>query len=63
MTAYTVCGTLGLDTAGYFIPYLASWAERASLETIERAAQLIDVVAKRIEDALDASSAEVGEAA
>ncbi len=25
--AYTVCGALGLDTSGYSIPFLASWAE------------------------------------
>jgi antirestriction protein ArdC len=48
--AYTVCGSLGLDTSGYSIPYLASWAQRASMETIERAAGMVDRVAKRIEE-------------
>jgi antirestriction protein ArdC len=48
--AFTVCGSLGLDTSGYSIPYLASWAQRASMETIERAAGMVDRVAKRIEE-------------
>jgi antirestriction protein ArdC len=48
--AYTVCGSLGLDTSGYSIPYLASWSQRATMETIERAAAMIDRVAKRIEE-------------
>jgi hypothetical protein len=48
--AYTVCGSLGLDTAQFSIPYLASWSARAGLETIERAAKTIDWIAKRIED-------------
>jgi len=49
--AYTVCGALGLDTAGYSIPYLATWAQAAQIETIERTAGLIDRLARRIEDA------------
>jgi antirestriction protein ArdC len=51
--AFTVCGSLGIDTAGYSIPYLASWSENADLVTIERAAATIDRIARRIEDALD----------
>ena len=57
--AFTVCGSLGLDTSGYSIPYLASWSEDAQLSTIERAAGLIDRIARRIEDSLEA--AESGE--
>jgi hypothetical protein len=48
--AFTVCGTLGLDTSGYSIPYLASWSEQADLDTIQRAARVIDQIAKRVED-------------
>lgn len=48
--AYTVCGTLGLDTSGYSIPYLASWSEQAGLQTIQQAAKVIDEIAKRVED-------------
>jgi hypothetical protein len=48
--AYTVCGSLSLDTSQFSIPYLASWSARAGLETIERAAKTIDRIGKRIED-------------
>lgn len=54
--AFTVCGSLGIDTSGYSIPYLASWSEGAELDTIERAAATIDRIARRIEDALDAAA-------
>ena len=46
--AYTVCSTLGLDTAGFSVPYLASWSEGGE---IERYAALIDRLAGRLEDA------------
>ena len=59
--AFTVCGSLGFDTSGYSIPYLASWSEDADLETIEGAAAVIDRIARRVEDALD-STAGNGEA-
>jgi antirestriction protein ArdC len=49
--AYTVCGALGLDSAGYSIPYLASWSEGRNLDTLERTAALIDRLACRVEDA------------
>lgn len=49
--AYTVCGSLGLDTAGYSIPYLASWSTAEEIEIIERTATLIDRIARRIETA------------
>ena len=51
--AFTVCGSMGLDTSGYSVPYLASWSERAALSTIETAATTIDRIAKRIEGALE----------
>jgi antirestriction protein ArdC len=49
--AYTVCGSLGLDTAGYSIPYLASWASEGDIDTLEQTAALIDRLARRIEAA------------
>ena len=49
--AYTVTSALGLDSSAYSIPYLASWAQRGELDTIERTAALIDSLARRIEDA------------
>jgi N-terminal domain of anti-restriction factor ArdC len=50
--AYTVCGALGLDSAGYSIPYLASWAPKGDIDTLERTAALIDRLARRIETAV-----------
>ncbi len=50
--AYTVCGACGLDVADAAVPYLASWAEQAELETIEQTAKLIDRLARCIEDPL-----------
>ena len=58
--AFTVCGSLGFDTSGYSIPYLASWSEAAELETIERAAGVIDRLARRIQDALDSTAGDDG---
>jgi antirestriction protein ArdC len=49
--AYTVCGALGLDSAGYSIPYLASWASEGDIDTLARTAALIDRLARRIEEA------------
>ena len=50
--AWTCCQTVGLDTSANSIPYLASWAEQASLEVLERAAALTGRLADRIEHAL-----------
>ena len=50
--AYTVCGSIGLDTSGYSIPYLASWSQEADIEAVERAATTIDRIARRIEDSI-----------
>ncbi len=52
--AFTVCGSLGIDTSSYSIPYLASWSEGADVAMIECAAARIDRIARRIEDATDA---------
>jgi hypothetical protein len=46
-------GYLGLDTSGSAIPYLASWAETAGPETFERVAELVDRLARRLEETLD----------
>jgi hypothetical protein len=52
---YTVAGALGLQVDGFAIPYLTSWSEGTDLAVIERAAGVIDRLAKRIEDAVQAS--------
>jgi len=59
--AFTVAGSVGLDTIGETAPYLASWAQSAPLETIEATAKLIDRLARRIEEALQ-GAAETAEA-
>jgi antirestriction protein ArdC len=53
--AYTVCASLGLDTAGASVPYLAGWSERAEGDPIESYAALIDRLASRLEEAVLAS--------
>ena len=45
-------GYLGLDSGGSAIPYLASWAESAAPATFERIAELVDRLARRLEDTL-----------
>jgi hypothetical protein len=51
--AVTVVGGLGIDTSGYSIPYLISWSQDDdALEIIETCAGLIDLNAKRIEQAI-----------
>ena len=54
--AYCVCQTVGLATDENSIPYLASWAEQASLDVLQRAAQLTSRLAGRIESALTVST-------
>lgn len=52
--AFSVTGTLGLDTGGYSIPYLTSWSERTDIGVVKQTAMLIDALASRIEDAIPA---------
>lgn len=46
--AYSVCSTVGLDTAGSSVPYITSWSKGGE---IARYAALIDRLASRLEDA------------
>ena len=55
--AWSCCQTVGLDTSANSIPYLASWAEQASLEVLEQTAAITSHLARRIEDALRAAPA------
>jgi antirestriction protein ArdC len=48
--AYSVCASVGLDTAGAAVPYIAGWSEGANGEPIEAYAALIDRLARRLED-------------
>jgi antirestriction protein ArdC len=47
--AFSVCASLGLDSAGSAVPYVAGWAERAEGDPIEAYAELIDRLARQIE--------------
>lgn len=49
---YCVLGSVGLDTGGESIPYIAGWGEDGELDAIRAYAQTIDEVARRIEDAI-----------
>jgi len=55
--AFACCQTVGLDTTANSIPYLASWAENASLEVLEQTAALTSRLADRIEAVLLADAA------
>jgi antirestriction protein ArdC len=50
--AYSVCAGLGLDSAGSAVPYVAGWAEAAEGDPIEAYAELIDRLARRIEQVI-----------
>jgi antirestriction protein ArdC len=50
--AFVCCSGLGLATDAASIPYLAGWGEDGALEAVTEAAELIDRIAKRIEDAV-----------
>ena len=50
--AFCCCQTVGLDTSDNSIPYLASWAETASTEVLEQAAELTGRIADRIDAVL-----------
>lgn len=50
--AYSVCASVGLDTAGDSVPYLAGWGGEGATAQIEAFAALIDRLARRIEAAI-----------
>jgi hypothetical protein len=50
--AFVVAAGLHLETGGESIPYLAGWGEDGALTAVSEAAELIDQIARRIEDAL-----------
>jgi hypothetical protein len=55
--AVCVLGSVGLDVSGESIPYIAGWGEDGALDAIRKYAATIDTIARRIEQALDASPA------
>jgi hypothetical protein len=54
--AHLAVAFVGLDSAAAAVPYLAAWAENAAAGTFERVAELVDRLARRIEDALTIST-------
>jgi antirestriction protein ArdC len=48
--AYSVCASLGLDSSGSSVPYVTAWAERVEGDSIEAYAELIDRLARRVEE-------------
>jgi antirestriction protein ArdC len=49
--AMIVCGSLGLDTSGESVPYLAGWGEANDLEAIRAHAAKVDELAHTLEAA------------
>jgi antirestriction protein ArdC len=47
--AYSVCASLGLDSSGSAVPYVAGWIEGVEGDPIEAYAELIDRLARRLE--------------
>lgn len=54
--AVIVCGSIGLDTSGESIPYIAGWGEKDDLAAIREYASKVDECAARIERALGVRS-------
>jgi antirestriction protein ArdC len=53
-TAGTIaCGSIGLDTSGEAIPYIASWGEAGDLDAIKGYAERVDQIARTLEQACD----------
>lgn len=55
---FIVCGSVGLDTSGSSVPYVAGWGESGDLDAILGYAETIDALAGRIEDGLRSGEAE-----
>jgi len=51
--AFVVSAAVGLDVSCEAVPYIASFGGDDPLEALERSAQAIDTIARRIEDALE----------
>ena len=56
---YIVCGSIGLDTSGESVPYVAGWDDD-DLDSLESFARLVDNCARKIEDVVIPSESDVG---
>jgi hypothetical protein len=54
---HIVCGSVGLDTSGSTVPYIAGWGENGGLDALRLYAETIDRLAQRIEDSVSIHSA------
>ncbi len=61
--AICAISTVGIDVSAYSIPYLCSWSEDTPIQTIQHTAELIDELAKRLEDALNDTPATTDDSA
>jgi antirestriction protein ArdC len=55
--AHLAVSFVGLDSSASAVPYLAGWAESAAADTFEKIAELVDRLARRLENALGAEEA------
>ena len=55
--AHLAVSFVGLDSSASAVPYLAGWAESAAPDTFEQIAELVDRLARRLENALGAEDA------
>ena len=49
--AFVACRSLGLDTGGMAVPYVASWGASDDLDAIRTYADIVDTMARQIEEA------------
>jgi hypothetical protein len=56
---YIVCSSVGLDTSGSTVPYIAGWGENGALDAIRTYAETIDKLARHIEDALSGTRSHI----
>lgn len=50
--AVIVCGSIGLDTSGESIPYIAGWGERNDVQAIRSYAETVETIASTLESAV-----------
>jgi antirestriction protein ArdC len=61
--AYSVAAAAGIDTSANSVPYLTAWSEETPIATIHAHAELIDRLARRLEDVIANDSITVEEEA
>jgi antirestriction protein ArdC len=54
ISGHVAATAVGLDTSGEAIPYVAGWGDSGELDAARRCAELIDQIARRLEEAIGA---------